>query len=181
MYYPENYFALQYQAAVDCKRIQAVHAIADLAERYKVKQGYYPLMDVVQDSYGEQAETAAVSVIITDKQLPKSYIVNPPKEIEGRLLQPSRFEKEVGEVLGIAVKLPYDPQTNFAWEKRFYLYKVNSDGQYSVSGTLFSETEYTQKQGAHRYQYQVGSAHIAGDNTRIYNSIKDKFISCDSP
>ena len=181
MYYPENHFALQYQAAVDCKRIQAVHAIADLAERYKEKQGYYPLADAVHGSNNKHSLDSAVSVIITNKPLPKSYTVNPPEEIEGRLLQPHRFEAEVGKALEIDVKLPYDPQTNFAWEKRFYLYKVMSNGQYLVSGILFSATEYTQEQGDHRHLYQVGSMRSPGDNIRIYKAIKDKFALCDPP
>jgi len=181
MYYPENHFALKYQAAIDCRRIQAVHTIADLAERYKEKQGYYPLADGVRTSFDEQSSGRAISVIITNKELPKSYTVNPPAEIEGKMVSPHRFEEEIGRVLGIEVSLPYDPQTNFAWEKRFYLYKVTPDDQYSVSGILFSATEYTQKQGNHRYRYQVASTLYQDKNSRIYKAIKDKIAVCEAP
>jgi len=181
MYYPENHFALQYQAAIDCRRIQAVHTIADLAERYKEKRGYYPLADDVRVSFDAQSSNSAISVIITNKELPKSYTVNPPAEIEGKMILPHKFEEEVGQVLGIEVSLPYDPQTNFAWEKRFYLYKVMSDDQYSVSGILFSATKYTQKQGNHRHRYQVGSTLSRDKNTRIYKAIKEKIALCETP
>jgi len=181
MYYPENYFALQYQTAIDCRRIAAVHAIADLAERYHEKQGYYPLSNDYFNSANGQSSGAVVSVIITNKALPKSYTVNPPSEIEGELIPPVRFEKEVGRVLGVDVKLPYDPQTNFAWEKRFYLYKTTLDGGYTVSGILFSATEFTQKQASHRYRYQVGSTPSQVDKIRDYNAIKSKSIVCAEP
>ncbi len=181
MYYPENYFALQYQAAIDCRRIEAVHAIADLAEKYHEKQGYYPLANNDFNSPDGQPPGTAISVIITNKVLPKSYTVNPPKEIEGELMPPSRFEQEVGRVLGADVKLPYDPQTNFAWEKRFYLYKVMPDGNYSVSGVLFSATEFTQKEANHRYRYQVGSTASQGDHPRLYSAIKNRSIVCAEP
>jgi len=175
MYYPENYFALQYQAVIDCRRIQAVHTIADLAERYKEKKGYYPLSNNFNVSSKDEPPIAT-SVIITNKALPKSYMVNPPDEIEGKMLSPHRFEEEVGRVLGIKVKLPYDPQTNFAWEKRFYLYKVMPSGQYTVSGILFSATEHTQKQGDHRHRYQVGSMPSRDKSVRVYKNIKYKFV-----
>ncbi len=181
MYYPENHFALQYQAAVDCKRTQAVHAIADLAERFYKKQGYYPLADYYSASDKRSLPDAGISVIITNKELPKSYLLNPPPEIEGLLVSSERFEKEVASVLGVDVALPFDPQTNFAWEKRFYLYKVKPGDRYSVSGVLFSATEYTQKQGDHRHQYQVGSASSRVDELRIYNSIQNRSVVCESP
>ena len=180
MYYPENHFALQYQAAIDCKRIQAVHEIADWAERFHAKQGHYPLANHYPLPDGKQSITA-ISVIITDKTLPKSYAVNPPREIEGMLIPPGRFEKEIEQALGIDIKLPYDPQTNFAWEKRFYLYKALSDGHYSVSGILFSATEHTQKQANHRHQYQVGSTPSQVNRTRQYKTIQNKSVVCEAP
>ena len=181
MHYPENHFALQYQAAVDCKRTQAVHTIADLAERFYKKQGYYPLANYYSASGDRSLPDAGISVIITNKALPKSYAINPPPEIEGLLVSPGRFKKEVSDVLGIDVELPFDPQTNFAWEKRFYLYKVKPGDRYSVSGVLFSATKYTQKQDDHRHQYQVGSASSQIDKLRVYSSIQNKSVVCASP
>jgi len=181
MYYPENHFALQYQAAVDCKRVQAVHNIAGLAERFYERQGYYPLANYSHASRDKQSPGSAISVIVTDKELPRSYTVNPPLEIEGKLIMPGWFEEEVSRVLGVKVKLPYDPQTNFAWEKRFYLYKVMPDGNYSVSGILFSPTEYTQKEAKHRHRYKVVSMPSKMNNGRSYKAIENEQIICEKP
>ncbi len=171
MYYPENHFARQYQAAIDCKRVQDVHAIATLAERYQQRQGHYPLAN----------RQTVVSVIITDKRLPKSYRINPPREIEGELVMADQFEEEVSRVLNTAIQLPNDPQTNFAWEKRFYLYKTTPDGGYKVSGILFSATTHTQKEADHRHRYQVGSTLSREDMTRPYSDIKEPQAKCGPP
>lgn len=176
MYYPENHFALQYQAAIDCRRINEVHAIAELAERYYIHQGYYPL-----SRQAGSAAPQAVSVVVSDKALPRSYAVRPPPEIQGVLIPPDQLAQELERVLGEKITLPYDPQTNFAWEKRFYLYKTTKEGNYSVSGTLFSATEYTRREAKRRHSYQVGSTVSATGKSRLYQSIDEKQAICQSP
>jgi hypothetical protein len=176
MYYPENHFALQYQAAIDCQRINRVHTIAELVERYYAKQGYYPLSR--KDGNNEQQ---IVSVIISDKELPRSYVVNPPPEIQGRLMPPEELDQELERVLGEEVTLPYDPQTSFAWEKRFYLYKTTADGDYSVSGTLFSATDESVEEASHRHIYRVGSRAFPNEKISDYKAIAEKQLTCQKP
>jgi len=176
MYYPENHFALQYQAAIDCQRINQVHSIAELVERYHTKQGYYPL------SKNNSADASqSVSVIISDKALPKSYSVRPPPEIQGVLIPPDRLNQELERILEKKITLPYDPQTNFAWEKRFYLYKTTADGHYSVSGTLFSAMEQSVEEASHRHRYQVGSNTVVTEKIRRYQDIAEKQLTCPKP
>ena len=178
MYYPDNHFALQYQAAIDCRRINAVHAIAELAERYRSQQGYYPL----SRNRGSE-EPQIVSVVVSNKELPRSYAVRPPPEIQGVLIPPDQLDQALEQVLGEAIELPDDPQTNFAWEKRFYLYKTTADGGYSVSGTLFSATEHTVEETSRRFRYQVGMGvmALAAEKVRPYLAIEQKIVHCASP
>jgi len=176
MYYPENHFALQYQAAIDCQRINQVHAVATLVERYHAKQGYYPL-----SKNNSTDAPQLISVIISDKALPRSYSIRPPPEIQGILLLPALFDQELERVLGEEVTLPYDPQTNFAWEKRFYLYKTTEDGHYSVTGTLFSKTEQTQQVAKRQHHYQVGSKASKGDKIQRFHDIETKERTCQKP
>lgn len=79
------------------------------------------------------------------------------------------------------VTLPYDPQTNFAWEKRFYLYKTTEDGHYSVTGTLFSKTEQTQQVAKRQHHYQVGSKASKGDKIQRFHDIETKERTCQKP
>jgi len=176
MYYPENHFALQYQAAIDCQRINQVHTIAELVERYHAQQGYYPL-----SKNGKTDSPQVVSVIISDKELPRSYSVRPPPEIQGTLIPPDKLDFALEQVLAEKVTLPYDPQTSFAWEKRFYLYKTTTEGGYSVSGTLFSANKNSIEEAKHRHRYQVGSeAHVATKQQK-YQDIKERVLTCQKP
>ncbi len=176
MYYPENHFALQYQASIDCQRINDVHAIATLIERYHAQQGYYPLS---RERSSDSPQL--ISVIISDKELPRSYSVRPPPEIQGRLIPPERLDQALEAALGEAVTLPYDPQTNFAWEKRFYLYKTTAEGGYRVSGALFSERETTLADDKHRHYYRVGSKASQSDKVQRFRDILVKKLTCQKP
>ncbi|MCF6282256.1 MAG: hypothetical protein L3J28_08610 [Candidatus Polarisedimenticolaceae bacterium] len=176
MYYPENHFALQYQASIDCRRINDVHAIAALVERYHDQQGYYPL----SRERGTEVPQV-VSVIVSDKELPRSYSVRPPPEIRGMLIPPDVLDHELERILNEKVILPYDPQTSFAWEKRFYLYRTTADSHYSVTGTLFSANEHSVEQASHRHHYQVGSIASSAEKIQQYRSIKQKVLTCAAP
>ena len=170
MYYPENYFALQYQNSADCQRQQDIHQAAELIERYFKLTGHYPL-----------ADNQAVSVVLTEEELPRQFKVNPPPEIRGELVPAAELKRALEQTLKEKIRLPADPQTAFAWGSRYYLYELDSGGNYSLSATLFSETEHTLEQTDYRHSYRVGSKASTSEKIRYFLAINDAPLECGQP
>ncbi len=171
LYYPENHFALQYQAAADCQRRQDIHQTAGLIERYFKLTGRYPL--------DAGADRHALSVVLTEEQLPRQFEVNPPPEISGELRPAAALKSALELALGEQIRLPADPQTAFAWGSRYYLYQLDSDGDFSLSAALFAATEHTHQQTRYRHLYRVGSKSSAPEKIRHYSQISTAELECE--
>jgi hypothetical protein len=173
MYYPENHFALQYQATADCQRQKDIHETAVLIERYFRLTGHYPL-----DTPSARRE---ISMVLTEEVLPRQFKVNPPPEIRGELLPAAELKRALEQTLKEKIRLPADPQTAFAWGSRYYLYRLGSDGDYSLSATLFSRTDHTLERDRYRHNYQVGSKKSESEGMRRYIDIAGDVLECAAP
>jgi len=169
MYYPENYFALQYQNAADCQRQKDIHQAAKLIERYFELTGHYPL-----------ADNQAVSVVLTEEELPRQFKVNPPPEISGKLIPAAALKLALEQTLGEQIRLPADPQTAFAWGSRYYLYQLDDNGDYSLSATLFSATKHTHELSEYQHSYRVGSKISPQEKIRRFKNIADMLLECET-
>lgn len=169
MYYPENYFALQYQNAADCQRQKDIHQAAKLIERYFELTGHYPL-----------ADNHAVSIVLTEEELPRQFEVNPPPEIKGELVPATKLKTALEQALGEEITLPTDPQTAFAWGSRFYLYQLDSKGGYRLSATLFSATKHTHELSEYQHSYRVGSKASLQEKIRRFKDIADMLLECET-
>jgi len=173
MYYPENHFALEYQKVADCQRQKDIHRAAELIERYFELTGHYPL-----DSPPAHRE---ISVILTEEALPRQFKVNPPPEIRGELIPAAELKRTLEQTLKEKIRLPADPQTAFAWGSRYYLYRLDTGGNYSLSATLFSRTTHTLEQDRYRHSYHVGSKKSEHEGMRRYIDIAGEVLECAAP
>lgn len=170
MYYPENYFALQYQKTADCKRQQDIQRTAELIERYFSVEGHYPLSSISRQH--------GISMVLTEEELPRQFKVNPPPEIRGELVPAAKLKQALELSLGETIELPADPQTAFAWGSRYYLYQLDKNGDYSLSATLFSATEHTHELSKYQHSYRVGSKASPQGKMLRFEDIADLSLEC---
>lgn len=145
---------LDYQRATDPKRVEDVHKIAELVEKFHEKAGRYPLTN------GDFK--LPVDVPITKKKYnwPASTV------------QMHTFEEKLNSVLGSNTKVPVDPQKVDALGGR-RLYWYYSDGKdYIVSAYLFFETANTRSIGPYTHKYQVGSTSVPEKKIFKFDNIK---------
>ena len=142
-------------AKTDADRINDVHAIAEIIERYHDITGKYPFQenwDIMPPGY----KFVPITVNITDQELPPKYLVPVPGN-PGSVLPTDKFENYLSAVLGEKITLPYDDrdvrQPNCAPFHQFYY-----DGKrYLVSAVLENPTPDTRTYNKVCHKYTVGS------------------------
>lgn len=156
-----------FQQAADAKRVYDVHLIAGLVEKYKAKKGFYPFGEIKPPDLlhpeEKPEEITPTEIIITPCILKDEY--NRPAPGRNAAIRPSiSFVSELFQVLKddpeskmLLENFPYDPQKIPVDAPNFYQYRINSEGNYSISANLYHPYPNTQKIKDNYYKYEIGS------------------------
>lgn len=159
----------------DADRIQDVHRIAEICEKFKEKTGYYPyaeLFEDVEDGY----VAVPVAVNIYHDELPEQYKW-PPLGRSGTIVSTEEFLSYLEKELGEKVELPYDGRiVEFKppYVPTFYQYLYNGRA-YFVSAILTAPTQHTRELFPGYYKYQVGSVEVPSKKILKYLNVKTTF------
>lgn len=153
-------------AKTDSQRMEDVHRIAGVIEKYRQKTGRYPYAEN-WDNVAEGMVAIRIGVFISSQELPKEYRY-PPGGRTGAILLYKDFITYLGKVLGKALRLPQDDLDPNAWVP----YQFAFDGtNYFISAHLTGPNKFTRPvTGAHKYQ--VGSIGNASMKIRAYSEIR---------
>lgn len=140
-----------YQKQADKTRVQDLFTIANWIEAYYDEVGYYP--------FANKGEANSYNAVLIGSLEQTDGLVPPPWIQEVRY-SVEDFEKELSEVLGQEVQLPFDPQ-NYSTDSRPNVYDYKTyNGDYFLKVYLYKGNDYTQFVGTNFYTLEVSSSNV---------------------
>lgn len=144
----------------DLCRVNAVHEIAAMAERYKEQTGAYP--------FAGSANVPVEVILSGDPLRGEERFPNPGTS--GIVLDWRYFWEEINKVSQVSPRVPVDPPRTGAHAPNYIQYYTDHKN-YFVAASLDHPTDNTRKVGQHYYKYEVGSIAIPEKKIRNFKEI----------